>query len=303
MKTLAYVVALLLTVAVSAQAQDSFMVMSVKGKAEVSAKGKTWKKVEVGQVFGKRDVIRTSFASYVKLMMNEDRLVSIDENTTKPLAEFIRAKSSRGEGSAGKILQYAAAQMTKTRQKQGGNDFGAVRGGMEVFAAVFPMHAVLSPEPRFEWIDSDSTGNYELLILDDQLAAISRKQVQNVQFALDVEPGLLKPGATYHWQLARVNDPQSAQWQTFTVLPQDTINFVQRELESLDRELTSMKADDVTRHLIRAIYFERRGLFGDAFREYKTTVRLAPEIQEYRDMLRGLLVSMRLMNEEEYLLR
>ena len=289
----------------SAFSQDSFMVMSVKGKAESSSsKGKTWKKLEIGQVLGKKDIVRTSFASYVKLMMNEQRLVSIDENTTKPLVDFVRGKSKSGEGSAGKILQYAAQQMSRTRQKRSGSDFGAVRGGLDVFSAVFPTHLIMNTTPRFEWIDSDSAGTYEVLVLDDQFRTIAKKQVQGLSFTLqnDGTPQL-SGGSSYHWQLTRLRDGEIANVQTFMVVAADTAALVQNEVASLDRELSAMNSDDVTKHLIRAIYFERRGLYEDAYHEYKRTVRLAPEVEEYREMLRNLLVTMRLLNEEEYLMR
>ena len=88
-----------------------------------------------------------------------------------------------------------------------------------------------------------------------------------------------------------------------TILAAGTVALIRREVENLDRELKAMNADDVTHHLIRAIYYERRSLYEDAFREYRETIRLAPDVEEYRDMMRNLLVTLRLYGEEDYLLR
>ncbi len=286
-------------------AQDSFLVMSVKGKVEyATGKSANWKKVSVGQILGRKDVIRTSYASYVKLMVNEQRLVSIDENSTKHLAELLGGKKSgNGEGAAGKILQYAAAQISRTKTKRAGPSYGAVRGEQPVLSAVFPMRAVLAAAPRFEWIDTDSAAKYEVLLLNEEFATVGKWTIEEAVFGMQIEPGLLAEGKLYHWQLTRLSDGEASNIQTFNILNADTAALVRRELESLDRELAAMKADDVTVYLIRAIYFEKRGLYEDAYRSYKETVRLAPEVEEYRDMMRNLLLTMRLLNEEELLMR
>ena len=71
----------------TAAAQDGFVVMSMKGKVEARKPGRraAWVAVKVGDVLGKDYSVRTSFASYVKLMMGKSRLLSIDEETTKKL--------------------------------------------------------------------------------------------------------------------------------------------------------------------------------------------------------------------------
>lgn len=306
MKRTAHPLILLLGLALAlstARAQDAFMVMSVKGKVEyTSGKSGKWKKLDVGQNLKKDDVVRTAFASYAKLMHNAQRLLSIDENTTKALAEFVAAKGSKdGGGAAGKILQYAAQQMSKNKQKKSGHDFGAVRGDVTVFSAVFPTQAILNAAPAFWWIDSDSAAAYELLVLDEAFAVIDKRQVNG--FRLEKDQPALAPGKTYHWQLTRVSDGEIANVQSFTILAADTVELIRREVENLDRELKAMNADDVTHHLIRAIYYERRSLYEDAFREYRETIRLAPDVEEYRDMMRNLLVTLRLYGEEDYLLR
>jgi hypothetical protein len=306
MKRTAHPLILLLGLALalsSARAQDAFMVMSVKGKVEyTSGKSGKWKKLEVGQNLKKDDVVRTAFASYAKLMHNAERLLSIDENTTKALAEFVKAKGAgSGESAAGKILQYAASQMSKNKEKRSGHDFGAVRGDATVFSAVFPTQAILTEAPTFWWIDSDSAAAYEVLVLDEAFKVIDKRQVNGFRLAKD-QPALAR-GKTYHWQLTRASDGEIANVQSFTILAADTAELIRKEVESLDRELKAMNADDVTHHLIRAIYYERRSLYEDAFREYRETIRLAPGVEEYRDMMRNLLVTLRLYGEEDYLLR
>ncbi|MDH7514710.1 MAG: hypothetical protein QHI48_02375 [Bacteroidota bacterium] len=285
------------------QAQDSFIVMSLRGRVEVMSKGKNWKRITVGMVLGKKDIIRTSYASYVKLMMNEDRLVSVDENTTKPLAEFLQGPiAGSGEGAAGKILQYAAAQISRTKTKREGGEYGAVRGEQAVFSAVFPTRAIMTAQPTFTWIDTDSAGRYEILVLDDNFQIVQRWSVEGSGFAARIPNGVIPGPGVYHWQITRLTDGEVSNIQTFSLLPPDTVSAIEREVESLDRELTAMNADDVTRQLIHGIYFERKGLCEDAFRAYRETVRLAPDVEEYRDMMRALLAQMRLLNEEPFLL-
>lgn len=302
--TLLFALLLMFTSALSAQ---TFMVMSVKGKVEVqrkNAKKKEWKALSVGDQLQGADVVRTAFASYAKLMMNQERLVSIDENTTKVLSTFATASKQAGDGASGKLLQYAASQIRRTREGGQEDVYGAVRGTLDVVSAVFPKQALMTTEPLFRWIDPSDRSEYHLLLLDDNFAVIARLRSGETQ--LRYEPGVapaLANGGVYHWRITRVKDGSESNIETFRILSADSIAVIQEELRRLDVELRDMGADDVTLHLIRGIYFEQKGLFNDAFVEYSETRRLAPDVAEYRDILRNLLMQMRLYNEEEYLLK
>jgi hypothetical protein len=299
--------ALMLFLLNCAVAQNGFIVMSVKGKVEVRKPGKkaSWTTVKVGDALGKDNTVRTSFASYVKLMMDESRLVSIDEKTTKKLSEFKQRSQGNGSASAsGKLLEYAAKQVKNSRTKDDEPIFGAVRGNTDVFSAVFPKYFVMTTEPLFEWVDADEAGNYEFVLLNDSFDVVTRARLKDHSFHYDggSKPAL-EADRQYHWRITRMSDGMESDIQSFRILPADTIAAVAEEIARLDEELANMGADEVTLHLIRAIYFERKSLYTDAFLEYKETVRLAPEVEEYRQMLRNLLYQMKLYAEEEYLMK
>lgn len=304
MKTLRLLL-LLLLLSTTAMSQTSFMVMSVKGKVTFKDAGKgKWKTVSVGDALDAKDVVRASFASYVKLMMNQSRLVSIDANTTRKLSEFEAVKGRKGgEGASGSILEYAAKQMKRSREERSDPVFGAVRGDLDVFTAVFPKYAVMTPAPLFRWVDADKASSYEFILLDDMFNTVIKLEMDKSMFRYlpDSLPAL-NPDRQYHWRITRLTDYVQSDIQTFRILPPDTVQAINAELKSLDKELQDMGADDVTLHLIRGIYFEKRGLYTDAFLEYKQTIALAPDVEEYRDMMRNLLFNMKLYAEEDLLL-
>ena len=305
-KTVHIAVFLLAFLAIAAQGQDTFMVMSVKGKVEsTSSRSKTWKKVSVGIVLGDNDIIRTSFASYVKIMVNGARLVSIDENTSKPLKEFGTKKKAGTEQQSptGSLLQYAAEQFSKNKSRKGGSDFGAVRGGMEIFSAVFPKSNILTPTPSFQWVDSDSGSAYDVMVVDENFTTIGRAKVSGKSITLDTTNLKLQDGKTYHWRVSRIKDGESSDIQSFHIMQHDTVTAIREEVSRLNSDLLGMGADEITIHLIKAVYYEKKALYCDAFNEYKETIRLAPDVEEYRDMMRSLLMNLRLYNEEEFLLR
>mgnify|MGYP001246036601 CR=1 FL=1 len=304
MKTLRLLL-LLLVLSTTALSQTSFMVMSVKGKVTFKDAGKgKWRAVSVGDVLDGKDVVRASFASYVKLMMNQSRLVSIDANTTRKLSEFEAVKGRRGgEGASGSILEYAAKQMKRSQEDNSDPVFGAVRGDMDVFTAVFPKYAVMSPAPLFRWVDAEKAESYELILLDDMFNTVMTLEIYCDSFLyLPDSLPQLNPDRQYHWRITRLTDYVQSDIQTFRILPQDTVQAINAELQSLDKELKEMGADDVTLHLIRGIYYEKRGLYTDAFLEYEQTIALAPDVEEYRDMMRNLLFNMKLYAEEDLLL-
>ena len=300
-----FVLITVLWITVAAQAQESFLVMSVKGKVTVREDGSgSWKEIRVGDLLGKDDVVRTAYASYVKLMMDQTRLVSIDAKSERTLSEFKAIKGrNAGEGTSGSILQYAAKQVKRSREKKDVPIYGAVRGNLDVFTAVFPKYAVMTPEPLFQWVDAEDTKQYEFILLDNEFKVISRSQFGDDRFRY-MQEGMtpLQPDRRYHWRITRLSDGMQSDIQSFRILATDTVAAIQQELKNLDSELGEMGADAVTLHLIRGIYFERRGLYTDAFLEYKETLRLAPDVQEYREMMRNLLFQMKLYAEEEYLI-
>ncbi|MDX9758926.1 MAG: hypothetical protein RBU27_07165 [Bacteroidota bacterium] len=297
---------LILLFAGTVSAQDGLVVMSVKGKVEAkqAAKGARWQPVKVGEVLGPTHTVRTSFASYVKLMTAGNRLISVDQNKTVKISKLASAVTqSKDPGASASLLAYAARQVKQSREQSDEPVYGAVRGSTEVFSAVFPKNYVMTTEPLFEWVDADNAGTYQLILLDDSFDIVARHEVTDhrLRYVADARPALAED-RQYYWRITRLSDGMESDIQAFRVLPADTIAAVRAELLRLDEELGNMGADSVTLHLIRAIYFEKRGLYSDAFREFKETIRLAPEVPEYREMLRGLLFRMRLYAEEEYLL-
>jgi hypothetical protein len=289
-------------VAVSVSAQPKFLVMSAKGKVEFKVEGSKWKSVKVGMELPSQATVKTSYSSYVKFMMGKNRLVGIDENTTKQLADFARAMNQGKESKTNTILAYAAKQMKRDRTRQTETEFGAVRGDMEVFNATFPKYAVMSGNPAFRIVDESRSHEYEIALYDTDMNLVAKPTIQSESFVYPDTGSPLVPGKTYYWKATRVADGLMSDVQRFTIVHPDTVAFIKNELENLDSELTEMGADSVMHHLIRGVYFEQKQLYYNAFLEYRRTVHMAPGVQEYRDMLSALLLTLSLHNEEEYLI-
>jgi len=286
-----------------ASAQDKYIVMSVKGKVEVLSGKNKWKPVQVGQELKSNDVLKTSFASYVKLMMDNTRLVGIDENTQKSLAEFSAQEKDAKGGNAKTILAYAAKQMQQTKQAKSSTEFGAVRGNREVFNATFPKYAIMTTQPEFKIVDAGDHSRYEIMILDSNFNTVVRHVVDKDVFVYPETLPAIAPGVVYYWKVARLSDGETSDIQRFSVLSKDSVAAIETELVNLKKELDVMGADDIMHRLIRGVYFEKKELYYNAYLEYKETVRLAPEVDEYRDILSNLLLKLSLYNEQEYLMK
>lgn len=296
-------IALMLFLGTEAYSQNTFMVMSVKGKVEYKTKKGNWKPVKVGQELDAKDVLKTSFASYVKLMMDSKRLVGIDENTSKKLAEFGGSRSSGKGDAAGAILSYAADQMKQAKKSKGLTEYGAVRGNYEVFNATFPKYAVMTTKPDFRIVDAEEGDNYEIHILNGDFDTIAKTNVSKDAFTYPDSMPEIVPGQEYYWKVTRLTDGATSDIQRFNVLREDSIQMIADEVKMLNEELDAMGADDVMMHLIRGVYYEKKKLFYNAYVEYKETIRLAPEVDEYREMMANMLATLSLYNEQEFLMR
>lgn len=296
---------LLLTLA-TARAQDSFVVMSVKGKVEFAPKknAKTWAPLTVGMTLSGSDVVRTSYASYAKIMVGGRQLVSIDQNATRQLSTIAPKKSARtAESAAGSIMKYVSAQVQRAREDNVHNTYGAVRGTSPVFEALFPAVAGRGDELVFTWVDDDPAPTYEVIVQSEGNDIVDRRTVTGMSFA--PEPGALAlaPGGSYRWSVVRMTDGAASAPRSFRVLDVDSARAIAREVEQLEKDLAAMGADSVTTHVVCGVYFERRSLFADACREYLAAIRLAPDVDEYREILRGMLAAQQMPADESLLLR
>ncbi len=276
---------LVLFAACPASSQDSFMVISVKGKVEVSSsRSGRGQPAKVGDVLGSGSWIRTSYGSYAKLMMNGNRLVAVDERSHKPLSELASAAESPWEeGRAGRMLQSLAEHISRSRIRSE-DGYAGVRSPAEVFEAVFPVGSTMSSAPLFEWIDGDSAGSYDVLLLDENFNTLARRRCAGSRFETPRDEKLTG-GKTYHWQVTRISDGEASNVRTFRVLDPDTAAAVAEETGSIGRELELMGADEAAHNLILAVYYDLRGLAQDAFHAYRRTIEQAPGVAEYRDML------------------
>lgn len=303
MQRIALFTILLLLAVAPAMAQE-FLVMSVKGKAQCEAlsgkKKGQMRDIKVGDVLKGDLRIRTSFASSVTVMAGRGRLLSVDENREVRLSALAKqAAGGKPSDAAGSLLAYAARQLKQNREDgSSGTVYGAVRGADPLFEAVFPRQAVLADVPRFRWVDTDSTGSYSLTLFDDSLRMLRRITVRGQESVLtSVDGAPLAPGH-YHWRIQRANDGDQSDIQSFLVASRDTVAFVVRELDGIDRELAAMHADSVIICLTHGLYLERRGLLVDAFAQYDAAARLEPGVAEYRDIARAILLRLRCASSE-----
>ena len=308
MKTNLLLVCLLLLPLRLFSAPGDYVVMSVKGKVEYKKNGKgQFLALTVGAQLTPKDIVKTSFTSYAKVMFKQKQLLTIDENTTiqiQALASQSAGERSEKESAAGKIMAYVVDRMTKSGSKNKAQNYlGGVRAGDEMFNAAFPRKGfILTTQPVFEWINTGDKSNYTFKLLDENLSAVVERKIDTTKFYYSAEQPKLQDGKRYIWNVIRQTDGRESDYVTFSILPRDTAEMVQKELASLAEELKKMNADEIIIHIIKGTYFEQKDLLYDAFMEYRDAVKLAPDILEYREMANAVLYKMGLYNEERALL-
>lgn len=290
-------------------ASDDLVVMSVKGKVEVKKGGKgKFALLTVGMSLKGEDVVKTSFASYAKIMYKQRQLLSIDENTMTKINTLVKGVSPEGSDKAspaGKIMSYLADKLTKTQTKtENQNVFGAVRGSDEVFNALYPRKgSIRTTRPIFEWLNTGDKSKYTFTLLDENLSPVFETQLDSTKLVYLQSHPKLQDGKRYMWRVVRMSDGAESDIVPFTILQKDTIALVDQEVASLSEELRKMNADEIIMHVIKGTYYEQRDLLYDAFLEMRDAVKLAPSVKDYREMANYLLLRMGLYNEQSFLLK
>jgi hypothetical protein len=281
--------------------------MSVKGKVEYQKGGRgKMLPVVIGLTLSSTDVVKTSFASYAKLMYKQRYLLSVDENSAVRIGSLLTGISESGQdrgSTTGKILGFVAEKLKKSRGEEK-TIYGAVRGNrQDLFNALFPRKGfVTDGHPVFEWLNGGEKSRYTFSLADEDLRTVYETSTDSTTLAYGSTLPPLREGKRYLWRVTRESDGAESDIVSFTIMRRDTAELVTAEVASLDAELRKMRADDVTFHVIRATYFEQRELFQDAFREYRSAVALAPGARDYRAMANVLLFRMGLFSEHTILL-
>lgn len=293
---------------VSGMAQSTFTVLSVKGQAEYrKGKSAAWQPLTVGQELSSKDGVRTSLGSLVRLLQDKKRIVSVDEKRTASLSSFSKGKGTNGAEASvsGLVMSYASDQLRKLKEtkssKAGASVFGAVRGSEPVFRPVFPRASELTTTPTFWWVDSQAEGEYTLSLRDKAHTLIYQTTLKDPRLAYHPPLPPLVAGQEYSWTVTRAGDETGGEPVVFQVLAADTILLIQKEQAQLRRQFAEMKLDENTCRFLEALYLEKRGVYSEACALYTSLVKAAPEVQEYRDMLRNLLVTLKFYDEIPYI--
>ncbi|MDH7514711.1 MAG: hypothetical protein QHI48_02380 [Bacteroidota bacterium] len=280
--------------------QDSFLVVSVRGKVTATTMpGSKARVVHVGDRFGPGTRMRTGYGSSVKLLVGGCRLVAIEERTSRRLADLETAHDFGVGGEEARVLRALERRIGRAGSARAGVEAG-VRAA-SVFEALFPEGTTLSRRPTFEWVDTDTAGVYECILLREDFSLLGRFVFPGGLYASGRGDSLLDRGKRYHWQVVRLRDGETSNICSFHVLEADTIQAVEAEIEALGR---MPGADDtVIGALLKAAVYEGRNLRQEAFHAYREAMQAAPEATVFRAMLIHYLADIRLQWVTPFLIR
>lgn len=283
---------LLAAIAFPAFAQDfAFRVMATKGANEVKS-GASWQPIKGFMQIKLSDEVRVADNGYLGLMHQKGVSLEVRKAGNYKVTELVE-KLPAGASLMNKYVDFMLSNNAEAK-KNNLIATGAVhRGfGIDVYLPENLHSDIFNPQVTVKWEASKAGGPYVVAVTDMFGEEISRREQQETSAQFD----LSKPEfARYDNILVTVyakTDPSSAS-DSYLVkrLSKTNRETIQKSLGDLN---AGFQEDNALKHFLLAAFFEEQKLFIDAIGEYETAIRMAPDVDYFRESFEDFLIRNRL---------
>lgn len=283
-----------LTVSLSAQ-DFAFRVMATKGANEVKS-GDTWQPIKGFMQIKLTDEIRVADNGYLGLMHTKGSSLEVRQAGVYKAADL----SARVAGGSSLMNKYADFLLSNNAEgkKNKLSATGAVhRGvGMDVYLPENQHSDVFGNTVTVKWEPAKTGGPYVVTVTDMFGTEITRREVPEPVTQFDLgQPEFLRQDNLLI-QLYAKRDPTN-QSDSYLVkrLNKTHRESVQSQLADLN---SGFQEENALKHFVLASFFEEQKLLIDAIGAFERAVKLAPDVDAYRDAYEDFLLRNRLKDNK-----
>lgn len=274
-----------------AQAQNyAFKVLVNKGKNEVKTSG-TWQPVKIGVPVNEKDEIKVGPNSYMGLVHATGRPIELKEAKTYQVADL--AKQVQAQAGSNVVTKYTDFILSSDRQK--GTNIGATgavdRGEKAELFLHLPSRSEQSvffnSRQTITWDTDGLKGPYVVTfhsLFEDELKKI---ETSENSVTIDLDGREFDNEDNILVQVVSKNDNKASKSLNLKRLSKPDRSHV----ESLLKEVSVQTSEPTALNkYILAAFFEENKLYIDASTQYAEAIKLAPDVELYRDQFESFLL-------------
>jgi hypothetical protein len=302
MKYIALLIALALAV-VSSQTTYSqgfeFKVLASKGNIEVKTPRSEAKKIKTGDNINSDDIIKIPKSSYVGLMHKSGKTIEIKEEGEYKAKDLAEKLSSHKTSFSKRFAQYVADEIAGGESVMKGSNYrenmqstGSVERGIsdefdpnkvKIKLNTPRKFTAIQPVLTLYWNKIPGVTKYTFKLTDRFDRPVFSKEVSDTLYVLDLAPLDVEKDVYYFWKITSIAGVGAESETACFLYPsyekmaskRDSIELLKRELEDDSSPLNQ---------LIMASYFEENQLILEAMDSYQNAIKLAPEVEEFRQV-------------------
>ena len=256
----------------------SYCIYLMSGDITVSAKGKPAEKAKLNQFLSDNQELKLGGKAQLTLVTRESKYLVLNTPGTYPVASLSQNLKNYPPGVTQKYVSLlwkdlVASQdnFSSVRKSASVGTMGGVHRGDDCGGLVFPAPGLHTSEEniRFTWRPIPKSGNYELVILDDQLNDVLVRQVADTIVNVNIPKELGGKMGNFYWTV-RVK--------TACEIDPAPFEFVTKEQEekSAGSEQTFQSITDPIQQLSAIDQLVKDGWIYRAFRYFDKLVKNNP---------------------------
>lgn len=286
--------AFLMFLASTAFSQDyTFKVLVNKGANEYRSGGSSWQALKTGTSLSDSDEIRLSDNAYVGLVHVEGKPIEIKEAGQYKVSPDLTGLVTGSSTVLRKYIDFALSNNSAEAKKNRLSATGAVQraaeqSGIRLTLPPNQNSGILQDVAVINWGSTQVKGPYVVTfrnMFDDVLQTV---ETPETSVTLDLTAKPIAAENAILIEVSAKDDPTliSEQHLIKRLAPAQQ-EAVRKQLDELLGEMDGESALD---KFILAGFYEQNDLLIDAITSYESAIRLAPDVQEFRDAYDGFLL-------------
>jgi hypothetical protein len=268
-----------------------FKVLASSGSNTIATGNPTadWKTLRTGQKIAKEDKIKLAPNSFLGLVHKNGRTLELKSPGTYTASE-LAAKITTSQATfnqkyvdfmIGEITKAEKDDINKNRHSNMGIEGKVERGQFDIVVrmpASKPLN-IFSDQLLLKWNKLPGSNNYKINVMDMFDEVLYTTTLADTIFTLDLSQPGLRNESSFLIAISSVNKP-NAKFDTYSINRMSTADVI--VLNKKLSELKDGKEETSVTKLIQASFFEENKLLLDAMKSYEETIKLQPEVADYK---------------------
>ncbi len=282
-----------------AYGQDyAFKVLANKGTNEVKT-GESWQAIKTGASLKSADEVRLSENSYLGLIHKSGKPLEVKKAGPYKVADLAAQIQGGGTSVLNKYTDFILSSNSAEAKKNRLSATGAVHRGLEDIKVYLPENqysGVFSKKAIINWEAEKGGAPYVVTfknMFDDELLKVETPE-SSVEINLS-DPKFLNESAILIEVRSKADPKMKSEQHLIKKLSAAEQERVTKALSAIQSEV---QEETALNHFIMAGFYEENKLYIDAITAYEQAIKMAPDVDTYKEAYEEFLLRNKLKSQE-----